>query len=59
MNWRHDMSKNKWIDDIENAHPDEQEEMTQQPSGYAIVWLFIIAAIWTVIALIVYFVFIK
>jgi len=53
------MSKHKWIDDIENAHPDEQAEMSQQPTGYAIVWLFIIAAIWTVIALIVYFGFIQ
>jgi len=53
------MSKHKWIDDIENAHPDEQEEMRQQPTGGAIIWLFAIAVIWTAIALIIYFGFIK
>jgi hypothetical protein len=47
--------KHLWIDDIENAHPDEQEEMTRQPSGGAIIWLFVACAVWMAIIAVMYF----
>jgi hypothetical protein len=36
----------RWIEDIEHAHPDEQEEMSRQPSGWAVVWAFGVIAFW-------------